>query len=122
MSDVLRNAAQAALDAMERYQVKRQDFDRFHDEVSVLRAALAEPQGWIPCSERMPEPWEEVLAWEVDCGALVAAKAISPKSPWYVWNWEGQELPEITHWMPLPDAPSAEGSNVIFTCAEVNDA
>ena len=38
----LRTAAQQALEALERYQVKRQDFDRFADEVAALRAALAE--------------------------------------------------------------------------------
>ena len=40
----LRDAAQQALDALERYQVKRQDFDRFADVIIVLRAALAEPE------------------------------------------------------------------------------
>jgi hypothetical protein len=48
----LRTAAQQALEALERYQVKRQDFDRFADEITNLRAALAEPQsstlfGWV---------------------------------------------------------------------------
>jgi hypothetical protein len=40
----LKKAAQQALQAMERYQVKRQDFDRFADEITALKAALAEPQ------------------------------------------------------------------------------
>lgn len=44
MSEQLRTAAQAALEAMARYQVKRQDFERFADEIEALRAALAEPQ------------------------------------------------------------------------------
>ena len=39
----LREAAQRLLEALERYQVKRQDFDRFADEITALRAALAEP-------------------------------------------------------------------------------
>jgi len=39
----LREAAQQALEALERYQVKRQDFDRFADEVTALRVALAQP-------------------------------------------------------------------------------
>lgn len=38
MSD-LRKAAQMALEVLERYQVKRQDFDRFADEIAALRAA-----------------------------------------------------------------------------------
>ena len=40
----LRDAAQQALDALERYQVKRQDFDRFADVIIVLRAALDEQE------------------------------------------------------------------------------
>lgn len=46
MTDQLRQAAQQALEALERYQVKRQDFDRFADEITALRTALeqqAEP-------------------------------------------------------------------------------
>lgn len=40
-----------ALDALERYQVKRQDFDRFADEITALRAAIEqmgkqEPVAW----------------------------------------------------------------------------
>jgi hypothetical protein len=36
-----REAMQQALEAMERYQVKRQDFDRFADEITALQKALA---------------------------------------------------------------------------------
>jgi len=38
----LRQAAQQALEALERYQVKRQDFDRFADEITALRERLGE--------------------------------------------------------------------------------
>ena len=46
----LRTAAQQALEALERYQVKRQDFDRFADEITALRAALKqeeEASAWL---------------------------------------------------------------------------
>jgi len=36
-----REAMKLALEAMERYQVKRQDFDRFADEITALQKALA---------------------------------------------------------------------------------
>ena len=54
---------QMALDALEQYQVKRQDFDRFAEEIEALRTALAqgeqepfgyfkaEPFGWTDCAE-----------------------------------------------------------------------
>ena len=44
MTDQLRQAAQQALEALERYQVKRQDFDRFADEITALKAALEQQQ------------------------------------------------------------------------------
>jgi len=37
-----KEAMKLALEALERYQVKRQDFDRFADEITALREALAE--------------------------------------------------------------------------------
>ena len=39
-----RELMQQALEALERYQVKRQDFDRFADEIAALRARLAQPE------------------------------------------------------------------------------
>jgi hypothetical protein len=40
-----------ALEALERYQVKRQDFDRFADEITALRQAISQPPGqyWTDC-------------------------------------------------------------------------
>lgn len=51
----LREAAQQALEALERYQVKRQDFDRFADEVTALRAALAQ--------QAEPVPTHRIKSW-----------------------------------------------------------
>jgi hypothetical protein len=39
---IYRAIVEQALEALERYQVKRQDFDRFADEITALRAALAD--------------------------------------------------------------------------------
>jgi hypothetical protein len=36
-------ALKLALEALERYQVKRQDFDRFADEITAIKQALAAP-------------------------------------------------------------------------------
>jgi hypothetical protein len=48
-----RDIMKQALDALERYKVKRQDFDRFADEITALRERLAQPE---------PEP---------KCGAII---------------------------------------------------
>jgi len=43
-----RELMQQALEALERYQVKRQDFDRFADEITALRERLAQPERtWV---------------------------------------------------------------------------
>lgn len=64
----------------------------------------ATPDGWIPVSERMPEPYEYVLVTDGFDGCDVMrvntdgywgpAKSLYPGS--------------ITHWMPLPAAPQQE--------------
>lgn len=67
------------------------------------------PDGWISCSERMPEDTKMLLAFSQ--GEIVAA----------YWNWvanpidykkyraftylSGYILDDVTHWMPLPEPP-----------------
>ncbi|HGW7503297.1 TPA: DUF551 domain-containing protein [Escherichia coli] len=80
-----------------------------------LRAAFANvsfpvtADGWISCSERMPEDTKMLLAFSQ--GEIVAA----------YWNWvvnpidykkyraftylSGNILDDVTHWMPLPEPP-----------------
>ncbi|WP_109548796.1 DUF551 domain-containing protein [Escherichia coli] len=67
------------------------------------------PDGWIRCSDRMPEDTKMLLAFSQ--GEIVAA----------YWNWvvnpidykkyraftylSGYILDDVTHWMPLPEPP-----------------
>ena len=67
------------------------------------------PDGWISCSDRMPEDTKMLLAFSQ--GKIVAA----------YWNWvvnpidykkyraftylSGYILDDVTHWMPLPELP-----------------
>lgn len=67
------------------------------------------PDGWISCSERMPDDTKMLLAFSQ--GEIVAA----------YWNWivnpidykkyraftylSGNILDDVTHWMPLPEPP-----------------
>nr|WP_289306147.1 DUF551 domain-containing protein [Escherichia coli] len=67
------------------------------------------PDGWISCSDRMPEDTKMLLAFSQ--GEIVAA----------YWNWvvnpidykkyraftylSGNILDDVTHWMSLPEPP-----------------
>jgi hypothetical protein len=85
----LREAAQQALDALERYQVKRQDFDRFADEITALRAALAEQQ--CPCGDRLADqcPGE----WEPGCdlGANEKYAKVAEQAQPVAWLWQHED-------------------------------
>ncbi|HED3540453.1 TPA: DUF551 domain-containing protein [Enterobacter hormaechei subsp. hormaechei] len=77
------------------------------------RAAMlqgAEPvQGWIPCSERMPDNCDGVFAWSG--GSFAYAVEAYFDGSWYRTLTDEEEH-HITHWMPLPAAPQREGENV----------
>ncbi|EGK3984031.1 DUF551 domain-containing protein [Escherichia coli] len=89
--------------------------NQHHDDTLYVRADLVNgnypvtPDGWISCSERMPEDTKMLLAFSQ--GEIVAA----------YWNWvinpidykkyraftylSGIILDDVTHWMPLPEPP-----------------
>ncbi|EFA3716319.1 DUF551 domain-containing protein [Escherichia coli] len=89
------------------------DDDRIEAVKAVLRRLAGNspvtPDGWISCSERMPEDTKMLLAFSQ--GQIVAA----------YWNWvmspidykkyraftylSGNILDDVTHWMPLPEPP-----------------
>ena len=79
------------------------------------RDALQEKQRWIPVTERMPntipcnagtEYSEAVIVWTTGNKAMIAVwdgiDFICPTDFWEAWG------EEITHWMPLPEAPEEE--------------
>lgn len=75
---------------------------------NACRAAMlqgAEPvQGWIPCSERMPEKWLPVMVMYED-GEMWSAI-------WTGTRWDdGTDVPDphtVTHWKEMPAAPQQE--------------
>lgn len=71
------------------------------------------PDGWVPCSERLPEETKEP-----DGGAtgylVLYAEGKEPNGGFNVGVWNVTYLRQwwrgfITHWMPLPAAPQQEG-------------
>lgn len=77
-----------------------------------LRAALQAREGWISVKDRMPDNWErvfvhgsrdhEIAYYQIAPGGRDGKKA----SKWYDGD---DEVFNITHWMPLPAAPAADG-------------
>ena len=85
---------------------------RKQTEAEAERDALQEKQRWIPVTERMPntipcnagtEYSEAVIVWTTGNKAMIAVwdgiDFICPTDFWEAWG------EEITHWMPLPEAP-----------------
>lgn len=64
-------------------------------------------QEWISVGERLPEPHTLVLCiWTDILGSHYGFARYQREDVWYVSN-EG--MPNVTHWMPLPDAPKMKG-------------
>jgi hypothetical protein len=75
------------------------------ERASALRAKHAVPEGWISVKERMPSEGDAVLVHNETiprAGPIIAR-----------WNGHGWSsklgTADVTHWMPLPAAPSATG-------------
>ncbi|EGN5552707.1 DUF550 domain-containing protein [Salmonella enterica] len=69
------------------------------------------PDGWISCSERMPDNDESkpIAIFTGKClgqGMFVATY----DDDGFFDYWEGMEIIGVTHWMPLPAAPEPEQS------------
>lgn len=65
---------------------------------------------WIKCSKRMPGKDTEVLACDSAgniflCNYRKVIDVISYKS-YYAFMGNYGDLPNITHWMPLPEQPN----------------
>ena len=69
------------------------------ERLTAENAALREKQRWISVTEKTPEYDMPQLALNADGDALIANYAYGE---WFD-TW-GQDV-EVTHWMPLPDAP-----------------
>ncbi|MGP2870091.1 DUF551 domain-containing protein [Serratia nevei] len=105
------------LDAMEEViRISDRDheaWDKAKAAITACRAAMlvAAPDGWIACSERMPEPNKYV---QVSNGAWVGIGMYNDADHFdddERWQDEHQEFIDllhhpVTHWMPLPTAPT----------------
>ncbi|EGT5709455.1 hypothetical protein C3O70_14620 [Cronobacter sakazakii] len=78
----------------------------------MTQGSPGEADGWIPCSERMPDDGVSVLAY-CKCGDnfsgiyTMRAPVIRSKNSRKDDSVVHHE--RVTHWMPLPAAPGKEG-------------
>ncbi|HAI6648564.1 TPA: DUF551 domain-containing protein [Escherichia coli] len=66
----------------------------------------ATPDGWISCSERMPEETGDIIV--VSDGIVMSGISYSRRDGFYIAALEyddDEPIGGVTHWMPLPEAP-----------------
>lgn len=63
---------------------------------------------WIPCSERLPEDFQDVLIWDNIDKTLFTGHYAECDG----WTVDGYNVDrftfDITHWQPLPEPPRKE--------------
>lgn len=73
--------------------------------INIINEVKAEyNNGWIPCSERLPERRCELLVIYVDVNNVVRA-GLTMYEPKRKQFWVS---PSVTHWQPLPQLPKGE--------------
>lgn len=117
---------QRAIEAMQNIREFYTYTDIEAKSVDLAITALRQMQGWIPCSERLPEVGNFVLIYnsyspeeyETLSIGMIYQPSDGRRKPYWKWlahrkdsfysDWicPGEEY--ITHWMPLPEPPKEE--------------
>ena len=86
------------------------DDDRIEAVKAVLRRLAGNypvtPDGWISCSERMPEETGDIIV--VSDGIVMSGISYSRRDGFYMAALEyddDEPIDGVTHWMPLPEPP-----------------
>ncbi len=86
--------------------------NQHHDDTLYVRADLVNgnypvtPDGWISCSERMPEETGDIIV--VSDGIVMSGISYSRCDGFYIAALEyddDEPIDGVTHWMPLPEPP-----------------
>lgn len=86
--------------------------NQHHDDTLYVRADLVNgnypviPDGWISCSERMPEETGDIIV--VSDGIVMSGISYSRRDGFYMATLEyddDEPIDGVTHWMPLPEPP-----------------
>ncbi|EEW0033301.1 ead/Ea22-like family protein [Escherichia coli] len=90
--------------------------NQHHDDTLYVRADLVNgnspvtPDGWISCSERMPNDKQYVWCWGksygwTECDTFEGYYDWSRNKWWAVTDNGEEPASKVTHWMPLPEPP-----------------
>lgn len=83
--------------------------DLIKEQAAEIEKLKARVPRWIPVTERLPEPYVDVLLivnGKVDNVTLIDAEEIGSfdkSEGWILEMWPEWEDPKVTHWMPLPE-------------------
>ena len=69
--------------------------------IAATAAPIAQDEQWISVAERLPECGERVLCW-IDIGDMKYAEVVT----WHGSFFGDMVALKVTHWLPLPAAPS----------------
>ena len=76
------------------------------EHLTAENAALREKQQWIPVTERFPERDVQVLGWYKDNPfSQYRPEVVAWNGNGWVFVYAHRYVTNVTHWMPLPEAP-----------------
>ena len=82
------------------------------ERLTAENAALREKQRWIPVTERLPERDVQVLGWYKDNPfSQYRHEVVAWNGNGWVFVYAHRYVTNVTHWMPLPDAPEEGGKH-----------
>ncbi|QUQ81891.1 DUF551 domain-containing protein [Escherichia coli] len=89
----------------------------FNPDTEIMEIAMRKagnspvtPDGWISCSERMPNDKQYVWCWGksygwTECDTFEGYYDCSRNKWWAVTDNGEEPASKVTHWMPLPEPP-----------------
>lgn len=101
-------------DFMNNYLVKNDGtWNDAMDRAVELAKTAPKIGGWIPCSDQLPDKWEDVMICyynDREEKHLSDIACLDDDGNWKLWRESGGYFPynfkkKITHWRPLPDLP-----------------
>lgn len=82
------------------------------ERLTAENAVLREKQRWIPVTERLPERDVQVLGWYKDNPfSQYRHEVVAWNGNGWVFVYAHRYVTNVTHWMPLPEAPEEGGKH-----------